>query len=97
MNLLLKLTILLLIVSSCSPEDNQSKHPNIIYMHECFGSWDYELNVEVRDPREVVRITQELYEAFGSVLNNIRVLSKFEDIKYTAYPVEQGELLAAAA
>ncbi|MCB0328270.1 MAG: Lrp/AsnC family transcriptional regulator [Bdellovibrionales bacterium] len=62
------------------------RHPNIISMFECFGSWDYELGVEVFEPREVASITQELYEEFGSELNNIQVLSKFQTLKLVLFP-----------
>ena len=63
------------------------KHPHIISLFECFGSWDYELGVEVTEPQMVASITQELYEEFGQELNNIQVLSKFKTLKFVMFPL----------
>ena len=62
------------------------KHPNIVSLYECFGSWDFELGVEVFEPQDVVTITQELYEEIGAQISSLKVLSKFRDLKVRLYP-----------
>jgi len=62
------------------------KHPNITYLIECLGTWDFEIGAEVSSTEEVTLIIQELYDHFGSSLNTIKLLSRFKDIKYRWYP-----------
>ena len=66
-------------------------HPSLISLHECFGSWDYELGVEVETPQRVAEITQELYDEFGDDMNNIQVLSKFRTLKVVMFPTHQSD------
>lgn len=61
-------------------------HPRIVYLMECFGNWDYELNVEVENPEDIVGITQELYEKCGESVSSVKVLSKFRDRKSLMFP-----------
>ena len=66
-----------------------ASHPSVVYLIECFGSWDYEIGVEVRRPEDVIDITQELYEQCGISISTVRVLSKFRDLKNINYPSAQ--------
>lgn len=62
------------------------QHPAVVFFIECFGSWDYELGVEVESAEQVVDITQELYEAVGGDLNTVKILSHFRNVKLMNYP-----------
>lgn len=61
-------------------------HPNVTYLIECFGTWDYEIGVEVPHAEDVTSVIQELYEQFGANINTIKLLSKFRDVKFRWYP-----------
>ena len=61
-------------------------HPNVIGFIECFGSWDFELNLEVEQPEQVISITQEIYEAFGDEVNLIKTLTRFRNLKLESLP-----------
>lgn len=63
-----------------------ASHPAITQCYECLGSWDYELNVEVSDPRGLTAVAQELYERFGGQLNTIRTLVRISTLKATQVP-----------
>ncbi|MCB0353213.1 MAG: Lrp/AsnC family transcriptional regulator [Bdellovibrionales bacterium] len=63
-----------------------TQHPNIVSMYECLGNWDYEIGVEVPSPKDVPQVIQELYETFGDEINNIQMLSKFDDLKIRPFP-----------
>jgi DNA-binding Lrp family transcriptional regulator len=75
------------------PELNLQLHkfclsnPYCTLLFECFGSWDYEINVEVESPEIVVGIVQELYDTCGQRINTIKVLSKFRNLKDVSYPL----------
>jgi hypothetical protein len=63
----------------------------VVYLFECFGVWGFELGVEVPAQEDVSVIMQELYEAFGSSVTNIKLLTKFRYPKVRWFPeVEQG-------
>ncbi len=61
-------------------------HPNVIGFIECFGAWDYEINLEVENHEQVITITQELYESFGEELSLIKTLTRFRNLKLTSLP-----------
>ena len=63
-----------------------AEHPNVVYLYECLGSWDFEFNVEVKSGQEVTRIVQDLQERFGPCLNTIKVLTRFRDLKISFVP-----------
>jgi len=62
--------------------------PNVTYLIELLGSWDYEIGVEVPRAEDLTEIMQEIYEQFGALVTSIKVLSKFRDIKFRWYPGE---------
>jgi DNA-binding Lrp family transcriptional regulator len=62
------------------------RHPNVVYLIECLGNWDYEIGVEVSQTEEVTRIMQEIFEEFGAQVNTIKLLTKFRDIKFRWFP-----------
>jgi len=53
---------------------------------ECIGNWDFEMFVEIPEPRTITRITRELYAKFSSELTSIKVLSVFGYTKFRMYP-----------
>jgi hypothetical protein len=54
---------------------------------ESFGSWDYEMEIELRDRREIKQITTCLYEAFPQDVENVQVIPVFEHLVYKGFPV----------
>jgi hypothetical protein len=63
-----------------------SQHPDVVYLFECFGVWAFELGVEVPAQEDVSVIMQEVYEAFGSAVTNIKLLTKFRYPKVRWFP-----------
>ncbi len=63
-----------------------SQHPNIVYLFECFGVWGFEIGVEVPAQEDVSVIMQEVYEAFGSSVTNIKLLTTFRYPKVRWFP-----------
>lgn len=66
--------------------DFSFKHPNIVGFVHCFGAWDYELNVEVRDPSELARIHDEIEDIFGREIRSLRTVTVLGTPKTQAYP-----------
>lgn len=62
------------------------QHPAIIRINECFGDWDFELELEVHDQQEVAELMQELYEVLGNQIYSLKTLTRFRDLKYQFYP-----------
>jgi DNA-binding Lrp family transcriptional regulator len=63
-----------------------AQHTDIVYLFECFGVWGFEVGVEVHKAEEVSSIMQEIYEAFGSSIITIKLLTKFRYPKVRWYP-----------
>ena len=64
------------------------QHPNVTLFIECFGGWDYELNVEVEKAEDTVQIIQELYEFAGGDVLTVKALSHFRDLKFLTHPAD---------
>jgi DNA-binding Lrp family transcriptional regulator len=62
------------------------KHPHCTNMKECFGSWDFEVGVEVPDHTKLRAIREEILESFSDQVVRISVLSRFATLKYKLYP-----------
>lgn len=62
------------------------EHPNIVVLIEAIGNWDFELEVEVEDSREIRTLTQELHDSFGTYIQSIKVLPSFGYPKVREYP-----------
>lgn len=54
---------------------------------ESFGSWDYEMEIELRDNREIKQFTTCLYEAFPHDVEKVQVIPVFEHLVYKGFPV----------
>ena len=55
-------------------------HLNIHKFIECIGAWDYELEVDVRDSREIGAIRSELIDSFAQQLARVRVVPLIQNI-----------------
>ena len=61
-------------------------HPNIRFLVQSIGGWDYELGVETFDSRIMSAVTEDIYEQFGTDLISIKVLPVFQYLKIQLYP-----------
>lgn len=52
--------------------------PHVVNFCSCFGSWDYEIGVEVSESERISAITSELYDRFGPEIDQIQVLPVFK-------------------
>lgn len=66
-----------------------SVHPHVRFLVENLGGWDYEICVEVSDPKTVTGIVREINEEFGSSLNTVKVLPIFDYLKVSNYPFKK--------
>jgi DNA-binding Lrp family transcriptional regulator len=65
------------------------KHPFCTNMKECFGSWDFEVGVEVPDHSRLRAIREDILENFSGDIVRITVLSRFSTLKYDLYPLRE--------
>jgi DNA-binding Lrp family transcriptional regulator len=63
------------------------RHPYCTNMKECFGSWDFEVGIEVPDHARLRAIREEILENFSGEIVRIAVLSRFSTLKYSLYPL----------
>lgn len=61
-------------------------HPEVTYLVEYIGAWDFELGVEVADAGRVAALTQELYDRHGDALEEVRVVPVLEHLTYRRFP-----------
>jgi len=76
------------------------QHPAIVQLNECFGSWDFELGLEVRLPHEVSEVIQDLNEVLRDAIHSVKVVSNYQEFKFTFFPVnysKQKEVSTAVA
>ena len=57
-----------------------------MYFTEAIGAWDFELGVEVADPRAIAELCRALYDAVGLGVEDIKILPVLEYLKYRAVP-----------
>jgi DNA-binding Lrp family transcriptional regulator len=55
-------------------------------MVESLGSWDYELELELADGRDIKQFTGRLYETFPNDINALNVIPIFQHLSYTGFP-----------
>lgn len=63
-----------------------NRHPDVVYLFECFGAWAFEVGLEVTKAEHVSGTMQEIYEEFGSAVTNIKLLTKFKYPKVRWFP-----------
>ena len=54
---------------------------------ESFGSWDYEMELELLDNRAIKEFTAALHEAFPHDIEKLEVIPVFEHLVYKGFPV----------
>ncbi len=67
------------------------RHLNVTAFVHCVGDWDYEINIDVADPREVAKITDQVYSQFGADIKVVKALSVLETHKIDQYPFPELE------
>lgn len=72
-------------------------HTNIRCIVENVGEWDFELTVEVLDPRQVVHVAQEISEEFAEKIADIKILPVFGFRKISGYPFSENPTLSNSA
>ena len=61
--------------------------PEVRIVVESFGTWDYELEVEVFHRRDLKRLSSLLTIHLGADLHSLRVVSLFDHLKYVGMPM----------
>jgi Lrp/AsnC family leucine-responsive transcriptional regulator len=61
-------------------------HPNIYYYNKTLGSWNYEIEVDVKTPQEYQQFLIGFRSRFSNLIQDIESLSLFEEHKYTFWP-----------
>ena len=64
----------------CRTEDS------VRIMVENLGAWDYELGIEVRNPRDASVVAQKLHEHFRDEIRSVRILPVLSYLKVANYP-----------
>jgi len=72
-------------------------HPNIVIVIHSFGSWDFEIGVDVEGSSAIATLSEELHDALGAGLNWIKVLPSFGYPKVQEYPFRKLPALGALA
>ena len=62
------------------------RHPAVTMLIQCLGGWDYEVEVELEDPKDVTVIAQQLLEVFEGILEQVQICSELRDWKFSLYP-----------
>jgi DNA-binding Lrp family transcriptional regulator len=61
-------------------------HIAVRIMIESFGSWDYELELELPHTRAIKQFTSALHDAFMNEIYTLQVIPIFQHLKYSGYP-----------
>jgi DNA-binding Lrp family transcriptional regulator len=64
-------------------------HTNAFYTVESIGSWDFELGLVVKEPKDVIRATRDLYQAMGEDIARTEALSLIARHKVIDYPLQK--------
>jgi len=62
--------------------------PSIRVLIESFGSWDYELELELPDTQEIKLLTGALHRDFLHDIHSLQVIPIFQHLKYSGYPLK---------
>ena len=62
------------------------RHSAIVQLVRCVGEWDYEVNLELKDPAELNEVVQEIYDRFGEHLDTAKSLAHLKLHKMNQYP-----------
>ena len=64
-------------------------HPNVLSFLHCLGPWDFELRVEVQDPKSAITVAQSLSEAGGGFVTSTEIVPALETMRLLHYPFKQ--------
>lgn len=64
------------------------EHPNIVYDEEIMGGDDYEIEVQVKDIRDLRKIIEEIKVKFTDILYDYRILHIYEENKNHFFPLK---------
>jgi DNA-binding Lrp family transcriptional regulator len=62
------------------------EHPRVVSAVSYLGAWDFDCRVEVKEPLEVTKVRQELFERFKADILSIKVIPQFREPKFNMYP-----------
>lgn len=62
------------------------KHIAVRILIESFGSWDYELELELPHTRAIKQLTGALHQEFSHEIYSLQVIPIFQHLKYLGYP-----------
>lgn len=65
------------------------RHPHCTYVHQLFGTWDYEVGIEAAQYSDVTSLRSSLSELLGPRVLDIRMLERGNILKYHSYPFEE--------
>jgi DNA-binding Lrp family transcriptional regulator len=60
-------------------------HPNVTFLIDGFGDWDYELGIEVEESQQLIAVREAVSTEFGSSLHAIKVVTRFRVLKQRGY------------
>ncbi|MDC0358971.1 Lrp/AsnC family transcriptional regulator [Oligoflexia bacterium] len=61
------------------------QHPDTMLFVRCIGSWDYELTVVVENAQQMMAIIEDIYRRFDGLIDNIEVLTIFNQEQATGF------------
>ncbi len=67
------------------------KHIAVRILVESFGSWDYEMELELPNSRAIKHFTNALQETFPHDIYSIQVIPIFAHLKYSGFPAQAVE------
>jgi DNA-binding Lrp family transcriptional regulator len=63
-----------------------SSEPNLTWIIQTFGEWNYEIGAEVQNQEKLEEILKEIKKNFGDIIINIQFIIIFKNLKYNQYP-----------
>lgn len=64
-----------------------TNHPNVTYLIESLGAWDFEIGVETWNAGDAPNVVEALYGVQDLRISWVRVLTEIEDLKCSGYPL----------
>jgi predicted phage-related endonuclease len=64
------------------------KNINVVATIKMIGSWDFEIELEVRTKEEMLEITRNFRDSFKDLIKEFEVIPLFHEYKYNFFPVD---------
>jgi predicted secreted protein len=58
------------------------QHPNIVYVVNTLGIWQFEMDIEVKDTEEFRRVMREITSQFNDIISDYNALNIYEEHKF---------------